>query len=203
MAALSAFYPYVVPIAPGIPNFAIDRALVDAAIDFCRRSFVWQETLDPIPLVDGEAGYELYPMEGEIVAALEVRITREPGGRSIDLARALAAEVALNAEQGTPTVYAHRHPNLLDLAPIPMDAGQVHVRVALEPKAGASRLDDSLYGDWREAIGAGAAARILLTYGDPNQAAVARGAFNDGINRASAHALVTRSRGRLRTRGYD
>ena len=40
MATLSALHPYVVPHFPSVPEPAIDRAILDGAIQFCRDSLV-------------------------------------------------------------------------------------------------------------------------------------------------------------------
>lgn len=194
MTALAEFRPYIIPIAPGIPEFAIDRALIDSAIDFCRQTYVWQEVLDPVLLLAGVTEYEIYPPEGAISAVLEVTTDSE------DILERATRESIRNVDRyGRPTFFVHRVPDVLEIGPAPVAPGEAFVRVALEPKAGATQLPEGLYRDWRETIGAGAAARLLLVYGDARQAAVAQGVFDAGLLRANAHATVTRSRGRLRT----
>ena len=55
MATLSALHPYVVPHFPNVPEPAIDRAILDGAIQFCRDSLAWQESTDPIYVIAGVA----------------------------------------------------------------------------------------------------------------------------------------------------
>ena len=62
MATLSALHPYVVPHFPNVPEPAIDRAILDGAIQFCRDSLVWQESTNPIQAIAGVAEYDVEPV---------------------------------------------------------------------------------------------------------------------------------------------
>lgn len=193
MTPITAFHPYVTPLAPGLPDFAIDRALLDAAIDLCRSTHVWQVALDPVLLIPGQREYELYADGGSVSTVLEVVLD----GRKLD--RATHGTFPTADDAGTPDTYLHRAPDILEVAPVPVNAAALTLRAALEPAHNDTQLADELFREWREVIGAGASARLLLYHGDARQAAVMQSVFDGGLRRARAQATVSRSRGVLRT----
>lgn len=197
MARLDDFRPYVVPLAPGLPEPVIDRAIVDAAIQFCRDTRVLQRELDPLRVRTGRGLYELEALDGLRPFAV-VRATTDGGtpGRVL--------EPLLPNARGPvsgPTTHFREVPgDALELVPPPTHNLVVTVRAAVAPLPRATQLPDELYHDWRESIGAGAAVRLLLVYGDPRQAATAEQVYQRGVQQARARSTVGAMRARLRTR---
>ncbi|AVR89020.1 hypothetical protein [Thauera aromatica] len=194
MAALSALYPYIIPHVPNMPEMAIDRALVDAAIEFCRQSLAWQQRTDPIQLIPGVREYDVDVIGCEPVRVLAAVIV---GDRALD--RRPMASLDL-PEAGEPTGFVQPVPRLIELAETPVRADSLVLRVAVEPSMSATVLDDQLVRYWREPIAAGALMRLLLQQGDMSRASVAAQAFQGGVERAYAQAQVGAGRGRLRVR---
>lgn len=194
MAALSALYPYVVPQFSTVPEPAIDRAIIDGAIQFCRDSLVWQETTDPISVVAGVAEYDVEPASN----AEPIRVLAAVKART-HLDRALLAGSDIN-QVGEATGFVQPTPRIIRLVSAPEEGASIVLRVALEPKDTATTLDDSLVRYWKEPIAAAARQRLALTYGDINQAQIAEQQYQAWLNRAKAQAQVGAHRGRLRTR---
>lgn len=194
MATLSALHPYVVPHFPNVPEPAIDRAILDGAIQFCRDSLVWQESTDPILVIAGVAEYDVEPASN----AEPIRVLAAVKAHA-HLDRALLAGSDI-AKIGEATGFVQPAPRIVRLVSVPEEGASIVLRVALEPKATATTLDDSLVRYWKEPIAAAAKQRLALTYGDINQAQIAEQQYQFGLARARAQAQVGAHRGRLRTR---
>lgn len=194
MATLSALHPYVVPHFPNAPEPAIDRAILDGAIQFCRDSLVWQESTNPIQAIAGVAEYDVEPVSNaepiRVIAAVKAHA---------HLDRALLAGSDIT-KVGEVTGFVQPAPRIVRLVSVPEEGASIVLRVALEPKATATTLDDSLVLYWKEPIAAAAKQRLALTYGDISQAQIAEQQYQFGLSRASAQAQVGAHRGRLRTR---
>lgn len=194
MAALSALHPYIVPQFPTIPEPAVDLAIVDAAIQFCRDSLVWQETTDPVQVIPGIAEYDVEPVSSaEPIRVLAVALSH----RVLDRAVLAGADIT---QAGDPVAFVQPVPRLVRLVDVPDAPAELIMRLALEPKQGASTLDDGLIRYWRDPIAAAARQRLALTYGDINQAQIAEQQYQFGLARARAQGQVGVHRGRLRTR---
>lgn len=194
MATFSALHPYVVPHFPNVPEPAIDRAILDGAIQFCRDSLVWQESTDPIYVVAGVAEYDVEPASN----AEPIRVLAAVKAHA-HLDRALLAGSDIT-QAGDVTGFVQPAPRIVRLVSAPEEGASIVLRVALEPKDAATTLDDSLVRYWKEPIAAAAKQRLALTYGDINQAQIAEQQYQLGLSRARAQAQVGAHRGRLRTR---
>lgn len=194
MAALYALYPYVVPHFPNVPEPAIDRAILDGAIQFCRDSLVWQESTDPIQVIAGVAEYDVEPVSN----AEPVRVLAAVKAHA-HLDRALLAGSDIT-QVGEVTGFVQPVPRIVRLVSVPEEGTSIVLRVAIEPKDAATTLDDGLVRYWKEPIAAAAKQRLALTYGDINQAQIAEQQYQFGLSRARAQAQVGAHRGRLRTR---
>ena len=194
MAALSALHPYVVPHFPNAPEPAIDRAILDGAIQFCRDSLVWQESTDPIQVIAGVAEYDVEPVSNaepiRVLAAVKAH-------EHLDRALLAGSDIA---KIGEATGFVQPIPRIVRIVSTPEEGASIVLRVALEPKSTATTLDDNLVRYWKEPIAAAAKQRLALTYGDINQAQIAEQQYQFGLSRARAQAQVGAHRGRLRTR---
>ncbi len=204
MARLADFYPLLKPYAPGVPEPAIDRALIDAADDFCRHSRALRTLADPVRVMPGQGEYELdLEVSGvDAFQVLTVELTRdgEQEGRGVFLEPA-HAERHLSSERGEPEKFWMPAPNTVALWPLPKAAATARVTVALRPKLNATVLDDRLMQDWRTAIVAGALVRLLMAPGQSAELAGAyRAMFEAEIRRAAAVAAQSGVGARLRVR---
>lgn len=193
MAALSALHPYVLPAFPNTPEMAVDRAIRDAAIQFCRESLVWQETLPPIQLKSGVALYEVEPeATADPVRVLSARVGSRRLERSIIDSDGVSCRCKCSGEDGFTQATAFE----IELTETPTSGGELVLRIALEPRSNTNALDDELVRAWREPIAAGARAKL---YGIDSMAGAEYALFQRGIELARAQAIVGLNRGRLRT----
>lgn len=193
MAEFSTLYPYILPQHPNVPEPAIDRAILDGAIQFCRDSLVWQETTNPLAVTYGQTNYPVTPVS----AAEPIRILAAAlSHRILDRALLAGADVT---QLGDPTAYTQPTPRTAKLIDKPQATGELVFRIALEPKDDATTIPDELVRYWREPLAAAARFRLCLTYGDTAGAQTADALYQQGVARATAQATVGVHRGRLRT----
>lgn len=209
MKSLDLFLPYVQPYVMGCPDSAARQAIVDSAIEFCERTQIIQQTLDPMSTEAGIGEYELdLPTRQELVQVKRAWFK----GSEMDPVAVEAVRNALawrdvipgvQAESGSPREFYTADRGAIGLYPRPTttEADTLTVRAALKPSRSVTQLDDSLYEDWVEVIAAGALKRLHATRGQPytDQAAASAAAavFLEGANRAKYVATYGRARGEL------
>lgn len=202
MAAVSDFLTRVLPYAVGCTDIMAERAILDSAIEFCRRSFAIEEVETyavpaggPVPagtfgtglqvLHIMDATWDKRPIEPTTVEDLNANF---PGWEDYG--------------QSTPShIYTLLDdPKSVALFQVPSQAGSLVVRFAMIPTRTATTLPDSLANYWPEAIAYGALERI---YRLPNQpfsdakASLAYGQmFQIEISKARLEAIERRARGR-------
>lgn len=201
MAALSSFYPYVLPYVSGAPEPLIDQRLILAARELCEAR-VWVVKADAVE-GDGTTRQRSFvlPADTELV-----RVTRcTVGGRPMHILNSSLA----------PADYLEANPQdlltdsivvLLDddeylLYPIPASGDDIVIWMALTPTLGATTIDDSLYARCADVIGHGAVAMLCemldKPWTNPDQAARSRTKFEDGMNLDANRVL---RQGRMRTK---
>lgn len=197
MISLNAFFDHVAPQTPGCPNPTVRSAVRQAAIEFCERTHVWLETLDPLPIDPAVSDYEVEaPLpDTRVVAIYSMRCQG-----ALLFAH---TEHALDQQQpdwraatGQPRGFVQANPATLRLVPQPAEAadpGLTDIRAALAPTQTAAVVGDVLYEEYAEAIGYGALERLLRIPGQawsqPELSAYYRGLF-----------ALTKSQARVRAR---
>lgn len=78
--SVDQWFPDVVPAAQLAPNTIIRREIVNACRDFCGRTMLWVEELDPIDVVADTAKYQLTTTGAEIFGADRAKFN----GKTID-----------------------------------------------------------------------------------------------------------------------
>jgi hypothetical protein len=192
--SLSSFLPYVLPHVPGCPKMAAKEEVLRACIEFCEKSLVWKNTPAAINVVSGTATYAIsVPSGGQVVKLealyhngerLDPMTTRDLEGLYTDW----------TTETGTPLYYTQSVPTSVILVPEPDTSITSGLRFqgVYKPTRTATTVEDFLYNDYAEEIGAGAVARLLATHGkawtNPEIAPWFIGRFNEGIRKASTKA---------------
>lgn len=172
MKALDEFYIEVRPEVPGCPIAVMNRALVNASIEFCDRTLTWRTEIDTQGANDGTSDYDLeVPACGRVAAVLyvghdDVRVL--PGNErnlddGVDGWRLSTSE----ADVATYYYLPDRKTLRLSLTPASDLSGGLDIFCAFKPVAAATKLPDVLYDDHLEAIGWGAKARLMLMAGTP------------------------------------
>lgn len=195
MKSLNAFFPWLEPWVLYCPTPAMQQALRDAAIDFCRDTRVLQVTTAPSPAVAGQATYDVDLETGTVLSSL---ISARYGSRFL---RILGNDSADFYEFENPSITGEPAAASADVGGVirlypPPDATatqQLTFRVALRPTRAASSLSDVLFEEWVEAIAAGAAMRLAALPGQPyTQASVvvrAQQAYAQAKTRARIQAV--------------
>lgn len=177
---LSSLFPDLVLMVPGCPEPTMERALREAARQFCRDTYVVTEYTDPTDTVAGEQVIELTGLLDsslEVVAVLETVVDGAvvppvPQALMRNASRAYAA-----AAPGAPRATYGLSERELLLWPTPDAVYTVQFLVATAPTAAATRIADDLGGRWKYAL-IGKAASILAI--QPNQAYSSSGVATHG-----------------------
>ena len=197
MADLEEFLPYLHTTFPMVPRPIQKRALMDAAIEFCGRSRVVQETT----LVAVTAGEQFAPVT-------------IPGGYATEILQLRRDEVPLEPQTvldlvnlrsgnpGQPTRFALTGMGKIMLWPAPATNEFLHAEAVFRPAREEQDVPDVLLQDWVEVIAAGAAARLgtMPMFKDAEQALLGRGMFETGVVKAQLQQARARARAPLRAK---
>lgn len=201
MKSHNDFLDYVMPQVPGATvNMALHE-IKSTIIDFCEKSLILQETLDPIAVIANTSDYDLEPPKNRLVVKIlrgwyKNRLLNHESTDNIDDAT-LYNKVINDVEvrKGDPFVIMQKDPRTFTLYPEPHDtvANAVTLRVALKPTRSVDTIDDFIFEDYADTIGHGVISRMALSLDKPyynTQLAVARDAlYRAGLNVARDRAL--------------
>lgn len=195
------FLDYVMPHVPGCTvNMALHE-IKSTIIDFCEKSLILQETLDPITAVRHVTDYDFEPSKDRIVVKilsgwykdrkLDPRGTDEINDPSVYNSVINSVE----PRYGDPWIVTQKDPRTFTLYPSPEEtvANSVTLRVATKPTRSVETIDDFIYEDYAETIAHGTISRLAISPGKPyysEKLAVAREAlYRAGLNVARDRAL--------------
>lgn len=201
MARIADMLVEVRGIAYGAPDPLLERALIRATQELCKRTQCWRERLDVMHAMDGTPNYELAaPFEAVVDRIIWVRV----GGQAVGHHRRPDDVEGQPPSLGQPRVYAQhatRQELLLWPAPGPEQDGQeIIVYAALSPSLRARDLPDALVDEYGQGITARAMADLLGSnpshpWHNPSTAAMHHAVANDIFSRAkraqhSGHSSV-------------
>lgn len=151
---LSTFRRHVAPDVPGCPNPVIDEAVMQAAIEFCKRVPVLRADYGPEAMLAADNAYT-HPTDHKVYRLLQAWVDEQ----EVAAAHADQFSGAGNwiAQTGTPSALVYSETGY---RPYPLATGQMTARVALIPDLAATDLDDALYTHHQEAITHGALYRL-------------------------------------------
>jgi len=209
MALLSSFTPRIAYRVDGCPDITIEQAVLDSCIDFCERTHIIRQTLDPVTTVVGVKEVELdLPPGTRLANIIKVWVDdREIEATSEEEVGTPLAHVdsvpGVESTNSVPAWYIESTPGSIRLFPGPDKAYTVTVRAALKPSRAATSVDDILFENWMNAIVEGALARLYLmpeVWANPGLAAASAKAFLAFASSASAESRQGRGRGEMRIR---
>ena len=193
--SLETFFTDVAIHVPACPEPVMAHAVRNAAIEFCKDSLVWRETLDAETLSASDFPYDLPTTQGGVTTAiLDLRID----GRSI----APISEVDLNkaaadwrTATGTPTRYFMPSPDTLSVYTLPDSSISFMLSVAYMPTRTTTVVPSFLHTRYAPGIAAGALAQLFALPEKPwtNPAAAAMWSNVFGAKKAEAKASAQRS----------
>ncbi len=167
MATFESLLPDVLPSVYGCSDPVAISAIRSAAIDFCVKSEVYQQELDPVTTVAKIFEYDLEPPKNTVVHKILWAIfdgeKLEP--LSTGLLEQRLPDWRDKANAGIPKYFVQQSQTIFYLAPMPSTTKveSVILRAVLKPTAAATVLDDEVVNNHKDAIVNGALFRLLRT----------------------------------------
>jgi hypothetical protein len=181
--AWDEFLPLVQPHLPTCPIPTLKTYLASTAADFCSRTQIWREDLDPSITAPRVADYDL-DASSVVEAVLWVVVNDRP--LSATDARLVPHERL--SELSEPTHYWVYNDTTLRLFPTPDRRYSLRVAVALKPSRAATGVEDWIYETWADSIVDGTIAQIARIPGkdwsDPMRAEAHRALYERAITTA-------------------
>lgn len=157
--------PEIIPMVPGCPDTLIENNIRAAVIEFCEKSEVYQQELDPVTTVANIYEYDLEPpsqtlvhkivwvsYDGEEIEPVTTALLeqREPKWRDSNY-------------YGTPNYFVKQTQSTFWLVPVPNETkvSSTIVRAVLKPTYASTAADDEIMTDYRDAIINGTLFRLL------------------------------------------
>lgn len=179
--AWDSYLPDVLLEAPGCPTAIAINAIRSAAISLCQERNVWQEDLERMHLLAGDAMLDLdVPVDAEIGTILDVQFypvgqtKGSPVSGPHDEKTLNALRPGWKDEASTGTINsvdacAYVTPLVLRVIPKPIvsQSNAIAVTAALRPTRASTSGPDLLYTDYLETITTGALAKLLAMAGKP------------------------------------
>ena len=161
MARFDDFLPDARAGLPSAPDILILNALRRSAIELCRQSEVWQQTLPAFPLVPGQQQYALQAPTGSRVQRV---LWAKYNGVEIGVAQRERDLLVQDSTTGPPQSFSiSTSAQTLSVWPTPgtTDNLQMQLYVTLVPLPTALTLPDDLAIEYRPGIVAGAKAELM------------------------------------------
>lgn len=185
MAALTAFAKHVQPEVPGCPQPLVHEAILQACIEFCERTELYDESI----AVDTVAGVNTYALAAPtgLAACKVLYVKRGDSPLGSSNREAFDASTAMAASGEPSRFYMNSHGDLV-LGPTPQEIETLTVKAVVVPAADATEVPDALARRWMLAIAAGAKAKLYAqknsAWYDPAEASLKERDFSEAVNKA-------------------
>ena len=180
------FAQIVRPECHGAPDFIIERAVRDSAIEFCKRTGVYIPEPEEILAVAGVNEYDL-----SVPSGTELNYITDIFADSFKLQpvsyNTLLEKLGDGSNKGAPAYYAQRDNAQFFVAPIPDATKKLRVLYSLKPSSTATSIPDTVGKENKEAIAQGAIYRLQMMPGQ---------AFTDMGSASNNKTLYERQVGR-------
>ena len=203
----TAWDDYVLPEVPGVLQAYARHHVKLAAIDFCKRAWVWVVDQGPITVAAKVNAYDWEPpVNTEITRPLLVWYEKEElSPRTRNDLSALYGDFMQAA--GNPEAFAQDNLTQLILVPTPqaVSLAGITAKVALKPTRAATGIDSMIFNRYADDIALGAKARLLAVRKKPWSDPVGAEQYRQDYEAAVVAARLEVSKGlaaaRLRTGG--
>ena len=204
----SALFDDVLPDVPGAPQVFATAAIQDAAIEFFERAKCWSEESDAISVVANTKEYAFAKSSLSTGVTPQVVEFRQVfwKGAEIDPVSIQDAERGhqnwMTLAGAQPVEYTSLKPNYVRLIPYPnvSVSNALTMNCTLRPTTTSTGIEDYLLEEYRDAIAAGAKAKLLSSPGKPftdlQSALMYRSEFEEAIADHQRKAQLGRTRGR-------
>ena len=149
----------------GVPDFILERAVRDSAVEFCKKTGVYIPEAESVSIVAGVNEYEVSIPTGTELNYITDIFADKTRLQAVSWSE-LIHRVGDGNERGVPKYYSQRDNASFFLAPIPDAADTLRVVYSLKPSAGSTSIPDTVGKENREAITQGAVYRLQMM---PNQ----------------------------------
>ncbi len=156
MVALSDFHPLVTPETPGAPTTAINKALLFALAEFCKKVEMWQVTHTAAAVLDAGNAYDLSATLPAGTTVANVMFCSW-GGDELDTREDVEQ---FSDTPGAPAGFGMVGTAAIALDPPAQTAGDLKAVIALMPTPTCTLFDDALLNEWAEVIAHGAIGRL-------------------------------------------
>jgi len=182
----SDYSPYIRPEAQGCPDYLIERAARDSAIDFCKKTDVYTAEPEYLFVAKNVNEYEVsIPVGTELNRILDIyndKSALKPVSYN-ELLQRLGDET----ERSSPKYYSQRDNTQFYVAPIPQSSDKLRVLYSLKPTQTAKTIPDTIGKEYQEIITHGALYRLQMMSGQPwsspNAAGVNKQLFDKEVGR--------------------
>ena len=201
MKSHDKFLDYVMPHVPGCTvNMALHE-IKNTIIDFCEKSLILQETLDPVTVVRNTQDYDLEPSKDRVVVKIlkgwykDKRLEAKGTDEINDPSVYSSVINDVTPTRGDPKIVTQKDPRTYTLYPVPEETvtNAVTLRVACKPVRDSDTIDDFIYEDYADTIAHGTISRLAISQDKPyfnERLAVARESlYRAGLNVARDRAL--------------
>lgn len=176
----SVLLPLVRRFVSGCPVAIQKDQLINAAREFCQRSFVWRQDVNAGVAKGQRSGCLSVPAGAVVLGVADVRVIGEM--RSL---APLAPADGIEDESGTPTHYLCEQLGSISLYPRTKETLVCVVKAILSPSLASDEIPDYIGNAWGDSIAHGAVAMIMLMpdtdWYNPDQAAFHQRNFDAGI----------------------
>jgi hypothetical protein len=209
MTPYENFFPEVLVELPDCsPDVAI-MAIRNTVIEFCQKSLIYQETLDPVSIIgnidtydlDAPKGYRVHKVMKAWFKGSELKPLAPDDIGVPDPYNTIIG--SYTGQKGPVQGYLQKDFDTVTFTPIPDQAypNAITMRVALVPLRTSTGIADFIYEQYAEAIGFGAKARLQISPGKPytngDAATVNQQRFNSAVNDARQRAVRGNTRSDL------
>ncbi len=199
MAAISKMTPAVAVNFPDCPEPMIEDYLLQAAIDFCQRTYAWNET-ERETLTSADFPFDVSPPSGgqvhKVVAVFDV--TNDLPLESTEVRDLDLSVNNWRITTGTPQKFVEESCGTVTVVSLPSASAEFDITTAYEPTATSKTIPDALYNKHRYTIISGAIARLAVTsrWFNKNLASEHGGVYEEGVSRAlvsfhTSHVLTS------------
>ena len=163
MASLRDFASLVQPVVRLCPAGVTANAVRSAAIEFCRRSQLWRDTLTGDIVAGNRLVSPATPVDAVVTAAFGVWAYGQ------ELSSLVGARANAPGETGNPGFWSVSASGQIELFPAPKESslGGLVVDAVLAPSRNAASLPDFLYNTYADAISFGAIGEVAGMVGQP------------------------------------
>lgn len=198
MILADGFGPYVLPFVSSCPDDTVLHNVRLAAIEFFRRTHVWEADLTPIT-ADGVSSLFALTLPTDAVIDKVQRVRLKPAGQE---ARKIAVFEAKEGQEQVDSgfctddfAFTDASRKSITVWPLQLSATQILARAALKPSQTATTLPDDLFEQYAEVISHGALSKLLAVPEKPWTNASAAGLYGGQFEKVIATSARIAERG--------